>query len=115
VRRQSLCHDLLPDWQHADRPDLRLYGRSEGATLSEVTCTTERISQRWQAFYVSVNFINGRIWSLTQNGQGKWVTTLLVNAGGGDLAGFGQDANGELYVARYSSGAVARLHQVGTP
>ena len=65
--------------------------------------------------YVFGDFISGRIWSLAQNGQGQWLRTFLVNAGGGDLAGFGQDANGELYVARYSSGAVARLHQVGTP
>jgi len=65
--------------------------------------------------YVFGDFISGRIWSLAQNGQGQWVRTFLVNAGGADLAGFGQDANGELYVARYSSGAVVRLHQVGTP
>ena len=65
--------------------------------------------------YVFGDFISGRIWSLAQNGQGQWVRTFLVNADGGDLAGFGQDANGELYVAKYSSGAVARLHQVGTP
>jgi len=65
--------------------------------------------------YVFGDFISGRIWSLAQNGQGQWVRTFLVNAGGGDLASFGQDANGELYVAKYSSGAVARLHQVGTP
>ena len=65
--------------------------------------------------YVFGDFISGRVWSLAQNGQGQWVRTFLVNTGGGDLAGFGQDANGELYVARYSSGAVARLHQVGTP
>ena len=65
--------------------------------------------------YVFGDFISGRIWSRAQNGQGQWVRTFLVNAGGGDLASFGQDANGELYVAKYSSGAVARLHQVGTP
>jgi glucose/arabinose dehydrogenase len=65
--------------------------------------------------YIFGDFISGRIWSLAQDSQGRWVPTFLVNAGGGDLASFGQDANGELYVARYSSGAVARLHQVGTP
>lgn len=65
--------------------------------------------------YVFGDFISGRIWSLAQNGQGQWVRTFLVNAGGGDLAAFGQDASGELYVAKYSSGSVARLHQVGTP
>jgi glucose/arabinose dehydrogenase len=65
--------------------------------------------------YVFGDFTSGRVWSLTQNSQGQWVRTFLVNSGAGNLAGFGQDASGELYVAQYSTGAVARLHQVGTP
>jgi glucose/arabinose dehydrogenase len=65
--------------------------------------------------YVFGDFISGRIWSLAQNQQGQWIRTFLVDAGGGDLAGFGQDPAGELYTARYTSGAVSRLHQVGTP
>ena len=65
--------------------------------------------------YVFGDFISGRIWSLAQNTQSQWVRTFLVDTAGNDLAGFGQDPAGELYVARYSSGAVQRLHQVGTP
>jgi glucose/arabinose dehydrogenase len=65
--------------------------------------------------YIFGDFISGRIWSLTQNAQGQWVRTLLGNSGANNLAGFGQDANGELYVAQYGSGNVVRLHQVGTP
>ncbi|OLC86589.1 MAG: hypothetical protein AUH88_04400 [Acidobacteria bacterium 13_1_40CM_4_61_5] len=65
--------------------------------------------------YVFGDFISGRIWSLAQNGQGQWVRTFLLNSAGNDLASFGQDTNGELYIARYSSGVVARLHQIGTP
>jgi len=65
--------------------------------------------------YVFGDFISGRIWSLTQNSQGKWVATLLANSGATNLAGFGQDAAGELYVAQIGTGTVARLHEVGTP
>ena len=65
--------------------------------------------------YIFGDFISGRIWSLTQNAQGQWVRTLLANSGSGNLAGFGQDATGELYVAQYGTGNVVRLHQVGTP
>src|SRR5882762_7967284 len=91
------------------------YGRSEGATVIGGYVYHGTNIAALAGIYVFGDFINGRIWSLAQDGQGQWVRTLLVNAGGGDLAGFGQDANGELYVAKYSSGAVARLHQVGTP
>ena len=65
--------------------------------------------------YVFGDFISGRIWSLAQNSQGKWVATLLANSGANNLAGFGQDAAGELYVAQIGTGTVARLHEVGTP
>ncbi|HXN51994.1 MAG TPA: PQQ-dependent sugar dehydrogenase [Candidatus Acidoferrum sp.] len=65
--------------------------------------------------YIFGDFISGRIWSLAQNAQGQWVRTFLVNSGANNLAGFGQDASGELYVAQYGSGVVARLHKVGTP
>src|SRR6266446_4932511 len=64
--------------------------------------------------YVFGDFISGRVWSLTQSGQ-SWTRTFLLNTAGADLAGFGQDQAGELYVARYSSGVVARVHQVGQP
>ncbi len=65
--------------------------------------------------FVFGDFISGRIWSLAQNSQGQWVRTFLANSGANNVAAFGQDAAGELYVAQYSSGAVVRLHQVGTP
>jgi glucose/arabinose dehydrogenase len=65
--------------------------------------------------FVFGDFISGRIWALAQNSQGQWVRTILVNSGADNLAGFGQDPAGELYVAQYATGAVARLHQVGTP
>ena len=91
------------------------YGRSDGATVIGGYVYHGTNIAALAGIYVFGDFINGNIWFLTQNSQGQWVKTLLVNAGGADLAGFGQDANGELYVAKYSSGAVARLHQVGTP
>jgi hypothetical protein len=34
---------------------------------------------------------------------------------GGDMAAIGEDQAGELYLARYSTGAVSRVHQAGQP
>jgi glucose/arabinose dehydrogenase len=64
--------------------------------------------------YVFGDFISGRVWSLTPSAQ-TWTKTLLLDTAANDLAGFGRDQAGELYVARYSSGVVARVHQVGQP
>lgn len=64
--------------------------------------------------YVFGDFISGRVWTLTGSGQ-SWTRTFLFNTAANDLAGFGQDHAGEIYLARYSTGAVARMHQVGQP
>jgi len=64
--------------------------------------------------YVFGDFISGRIWVLTQGGSTLTRTSLLDTAAN-DLSSIGRDQLGELYVARYSSGVVSRLHQVGQP
>lgn len=64
--------------------------------------------------YVFGDFISGRVWSLTGSGQ-SWTRTFLLNTAANDLAAMGEDHAGELYLARYSSGTVVRLNQVGQP
>jgi glucose/arabinose dehydrogenase len=64
--------------------------------------------------YVFGDFISGRVWSLTKSGQ-TWTRADLLTTASGDLAAFGEDQAGELYLARYSTGVVTRVHQVGQP
>ena len=64
--------------------------------------------------YVFGDFISGRVWTLTPSGQ-TWTRANLLTTAGGDLATIGEDQAGELYLVRYSSGAVQRLHQTGQP
>ena len=62
--------------------------------------------------YIFGDFISGRTWSLRQSGQ-TFTRSNLTTTAGGDLAAIGEDQAGELYVARYSTGVVARIHQTG--
>lgn len=64
--------------------------------------------------YVFGDFISGRMWFLSQSGS-TFTRTSLFTVAANDIAAIGQDQLGELYVARYSSGAVSRIHQVGQP
>ena len=64
--------------------------------------------------YVFGDFISGRMWILTQTGS-TFTRTSLFTVAANDLSAIGQDQLGELYVARYSTGAVSRIHQVGQP
>jgi glucose/arabinose dehydrogenase len=64
--------------------------------------------------YVFGDFISGRMWSLTTSGS-TLTRTFLFNVAANDISSIGRDQSGELYVARYSSGVVSRIHQVGQP
>ncbi len=64
--------------------------------------------------YVFGDFISGRMWTLTQTGT-TFTRSNLFTVAANDIAAIGQDQLGELYVARYSTGAVSRIHQVGQP
>lgn len=64
--------------------------------------------------YVFGDFISGRLWSLRLSGQ-TWTRSDIATTAGGDLAAIGEDQSGELYVARYSAGVVARIEQSGQP
>jgi hypothetical protein len=64
--------------------------------------------------YIFGDFISGRVWSLEQTGQ-TFARSNVTTASGGDLAAIGEDQAGELYLARYSTGVIARIHQTGQP
>jgi hypothetical protein len=64
--------------------------------------------------YVFGDFISGRMWVLTQSGA-TLTRTFLFNVAANDISSIGRDQLGELYVARYSSGVVSRIHQIGQP
>jgi glucose/arabinose dehydrogenase len=64
--------------------------------------------------YVFGDFISGRMWSLTTSGS-TLTRTFLFNVAANDISSIGRDQSGELYVARYSSGVVSRVHEVGQP
>jgi len=56
--------------------------------------------------YVSGQFISGRMWTLTQSGT-TFTRASLLNVAALDVLSIGQDQLGELYVGRYSTGAVS--------
>jgi len=63
--------------------------------------------------YFYGDFCSGRIWGATQNAQGAWTTTQLL-ATALQITAFGEDEDGELYVASFSPnpGAVYRISEV---
>jgi uncharacterized repeat protein (TIGR01451 family) len=56
--------------------------------------------------YFYADHEQGLIWSLEQNSPGNWLSTLRLDISPRDISSFGEDSNGELYLATYSDGEV---------
>jgi len=77
---------------------------------------------RWPAWYGTYfygDFCSGRLWAATQQHDGSWSSTEIVNTGK-SIVSFGEDDQGELYLVDYAGtvyrmvpGGISRRHAVG--
>jgi glucose/arabinose dehydrogenase len=68
----------------------------------------------WGTYFYG-DFCSGRIWGAVENRNGEWTTTELLDTEL-RIASFGEDENGELYLAHFSSsnGIIYRILYTGT-
>ncbi len=62
-----------------------------------------------QGYYIYADFCSDRIFALRQNEAGEWVNIDLANPSGVGISSFGEDQNGEMYMAGLSNGKIYRL------
>ncbi|MCB0566277.1 MAG: PQQ-dependent sugar dehydrogenase, partial [Phaeodactylibacter sp.] len=60
-------------------------------------------------YYIYTDYCSGRFWSLEPDGQGGWQNTELANLDNTEFVTFGEDREGELYVAAIGDGIIYRL------
>jgi glucose/arabinose dehydrogenase len=58
--------------------------------------------------YIYGDYCSGIIWGATDDGNGNWTSTQLADSGY-SISTFGEDENGEIYVADLSTGNVYRI------
>jgi glucose/arabinose dehydrogenase len=58
--------------------------------------------------YLFGDFCSGRIWTLSQDAQGNWLTTEMLQADA-QISSFGEDEAGEMYVTDLNGGVVYRV------
>ena len=61
----------------------------------------------YRGVYYYGDFCTGRVWGLTRDG-GAWLSQELLNTGRG-ISTFGEDEDGELYLADYGGGRIYRV------
>lgn len=59
--------------------------------------------------YIFADFGSGNFWSATPNGQDGWNVVEHGELDAGSPSTFGEDSDGELYVANYGDGAIYRV------
>jgi glucose/arabinose dehydrogenase len=66
--------------------------------------------QEIAGYYIYGDYVSGRIWAAAPNASGTWIPTQVGTSS--NLSAFGEDENGELYVANLSAGTIARITPV---
>lgn len=61
--------------------------------------------------YLYADYCSGRIWSVTPDGQGGWNNQEILNFSDYELASFGEDQHGELYMAGQSNGRIYKIEE----
>ena len=61
----------------------------------------------WGA-YLFGDFCSGRLWTLYHTAEGRWVRTEMLQAGH-DIAAFGEDEAGEVYIVSLNRGSLERV------
>jgi glucose/arabinose dehydrogenase len=59
-------------------------------------------------YYLYADYCEGRIWGATEDGDGGWIVTELLDTNF-RITAFGEDEDGEIYVADYGEGKIYRL------
>lgn len=65
--------------------------------------------------YLYTDYCSGRIWSLYPNPQGGFFNTQLLQGASGQYVSFGENSDGELFLAGISSGIIYRVVELCSP
>ena len=85
------------------------YGHDVGISITGGYIYRGSVFPAWRGVYFLGDYGSGRVWGIQQTGA-QFVSQQLLNLGTGfNITTFGQDENGEIYVARYSPGEIYHL------
>jgi glucose/arabinose dehydrogenase len=59
--------------------------------------------------YLYADFCSGKVWTLEKDFAGNWLNTEVFDGLGGEYASFGEDSEGELYLAELVNGRLYRV------
>ena len=84
------------------------YSHSEGCSVTGGYIYHGSALPEWQGVYFYGDYCSGIVWGLIQNDLDNWQSKVLF-ATGAQIATFGVDEAGEIYLTDYQSGSLLRL------
>lgn len=84
------------------------YTRSDGCSITGGNVYRGQAYPALAGYYILADYCSGNFWSLLRDGQGRWGSTAHGNLIDNPST-FGEDKNGELYVASLGNGAIYRI------
>ncbi len=66
-------------------------------------------------YYIFADYCSGRIWGTKQDANGVFNTVELANLADSEFSTFGEDRDGELYVALIGSGKIQKVTELCSP
>jgi len=84
------------------------YGRNEGVSITGGYVYRGKAVPALVGKYLYADFGTGTVWAATRAANGRWSARVLLNTDY-SVSTFGEDENGELYLADYGSGSIYRF------
>ncbi|HHW88631.1 MAG TPA: DUF11 domain-containing protein, partial [Chloroflexi bacterium] len=113
-REGDIAHDTTATCDGPFVAPIVAYPRSDGQSVTGGYVYRGLTFAAFQGRYFFADFSQGRIWS-TQQGATGWTTKHLELDTGENIASFGEDEAGELYVVGFGSGALYQLVDTQAP
>jgi glucose/arabinose dehydrogenase len=95
-------------------PPIFDYGRGEGTTVTGGFVYRGSQYTNLVGHYIFADFGSDRFWSLVRDGQGNWNATPHGPLGASNPSTFGENQNGELFVASHG-GTIYRIKDASAP
>ncbi len=88
---------------------VHVYPRSDGVSITGGYVYRGNRFANLRGMYLYGDYVTGKLWGLRRQGD-QWVNQLLIDLGRSfSISTFGEDADGELFIANYGSGEVFRI------
>lgn len=85
------------------------YTKDEGRSITGGCVYRGKTYPDLAGYYLLADFVSDRFWTIKQENNGSFTSTGLGKQSLGSVSSFGEDVNGEIFLASYNTGAIFQI------